>query len=85
MSSDPNEPCARDGCTFLPELVMIANMALPAVYCGPGCADFVWLERTLAGAPVTEDTFLAWVGMRKLRDALDARQEPAEIGPLVGS
>ncbi|MFB6828120.1 hypothetical protein [Streptomyces hydrogenans] len=58
-------------------------MALPAVYCGAGCADFVWLERTLARAPVTEDTFLAWAGMAKLRKALDARHEPADIGPLV--
>ncbi|MFE5908908.1 hypothetical protein ACFQ6B_07440 [Streptomyces wedmorensis] len=83
MPADPNEPCARDGCTFLPELVMIADTALPTVYCGAGCADYVWLERTLARAPITEDTPLAREGMRKLRDALDARREPADIGPLV--
>ncbi|MGW1928271.1 hypothetical protein [Streptomyces sp. NPDC001919] len=83
MPADPNEPCARDGCTFLPEHVMVANMALPAVYCGDACADFVWLERTLANAPLTEDTIPAWAQMRELREALDARREPAEVGPLV--
>ena len=65
-----------------PASTALESVTSPQV--GTHIADFVWLERTLAGAPVTGDTFLAWVGMGKQRDALDARQEPAEIGPLVG-
>ncbi|MEV7370361.1 hypothetical protein AB0O51_05685 [Streptomyces sp. NPDC090301] len=83
MPADPNEPCARDGCNFLPMLVPVRDWLLPAVHCSHACGDFVWLERTLAAAPVVDATPAAVEAMERLRQLLDARQEPTDVGPLV--
>ncbi|MFD3659232.1 hypothetical protein ACFWVF_01305 [Streptomyces sp. NPDC058659] len=64
-------------------LTMVGDVLLPTAHCSHTCADFLWLERTLATAPVTADTPVAKAGMEKLRAALDARREPTDIGPLV--
>ncbi|MEF9881572.1 hypothetical protein [Streptomyces sp. P9-A4] len=64
-------------------LTMVGDVGLPTVHCSHACADYTWLERTLATAPDTALTPMAEAGMEKLRDALDARREPTDIGPLV--
>lgn len=83
MPADPTEPCARHGCGFLPMLVPVRDWILPANHCSDACADYTWLERTLSTAPVTDATPDALVAMEELRQLLDARQEPNDMGPLV--
>ncbi|MYV64569.1 hypothetical protein GT043_01025 [Streptomyces sp. SID2131] len=56
---------------------------VPTNYCSDACADFVWLERTLATAPTTAETPKALEAMEGLRKLLDERQEPNDVGPLV--
>ncbi|ROQ27117.1 hypothetical protein EDD98_6774 [Streptomyces sp. PanSC19] len=83
MSADPNDACARDGCTFFPMLVPVGDWILPAAHCSHACADYVWLERTLAAAPRTNATPDALEAMEELRQLLDERQAPTDVGPLV--
>ncbi|MFE2012314.1 hypothetical protein [Streptomyces sp. NPDC059491] len=83
MPADPNEPCARDGCHFLPMSTMVGDVLMPTLHCSHACGDYVWLERTLATAPVTDATSVALTAMLWLREELDARRDPTDIGPLV--
>ncbi|MFF9849954.1 hypothetical protein [Streptomyces litmocidini] len=64
-------------------LVPVGDWILPAVHCSNACADFVWLERALAIAPATDAMPNALEAMEELRQLLDARQEPTDVGPLV--
>ncbi|MEU9704274.1 hypothetical protein [Streptomyces sp. NPDC047981] len=84
MTTALSDRCPRDGCDFLPILVLIDGSALPAVHCSDACADFTWLERALADAPSTSETAAALEGLAGLRRLLDLRQDPSDIGPLLG-
>jgi hypothetical protein len=65
-------------------LVMIDGSALPAVHCSDACADFDWIERALTAAPATPETAAALEGLEGLRRLLNSRQEPTDVGPLLG-
>ncbi|TXS47639.1 hypothetical protein [Streptomyces sp. OR43] len=75
--------CARDGCTFHVELVLVANMPLPTTHCGAACADFEWMRRGLEAMEQTPDVAGLRSDLRTVADVLDARTDPTEIGALI--
>jgi hypothetical protein len=77
--------CARDGCNFHVELVMIGDTPMPAVYCGDSCADFVWLRRALEGAAPTRETAGALQNLNALERLLNGRVDPFAVGGLLES
>ncbi|WP_394435760.1 hypothetical protein [Streptomyces sp. SGAir0957] len=77
--------CAREGCSFHVELVLVRDMALPAVYCGSACSDFVYLKSKLAMAPPTPETAEAYRAFDDAAEILNARTHPEEIGSLLGA
>ncbi|WP_327322262.1 hypothetical protein OG735_07030 [Streptomyces sp. NBC_01210] len=79
-----DDECEREGCSFFPELVLIGGAALPARYCGDACADFEWLRLTLADAEPSKEIADALQTLNGLRRLLDGRNEPSDIGPLLG-
>ncbi|MFF2993322.1 hypothetical protein ACFVTC_01910 [Streptomyces sp. NPDC057950] len=82
MTSTENV-CARDGCSFLPEIVMIGETPLPAVYCGDACADFEWLRRALNESTPSLGVAAALQDLNALERILNARSEPFSVGPLI--
>ncbi|WP_266550600.1 hypothetical protein [Streptomyces sp. NBC_01142] len=79
-----DDECEREGCPFFPELVLIAGVALPARYCGDACADFEWIRMTLAEAEASPEVADALQALGGLKRLLDGRNEPSDIGPLLG-
>ncbi|MFE6156258.1 hypothetical protein [Streptomyces sp. NPDC057889] len=77
--------CAREGCSFLPEIVLIGDAPLPAVYCGDACADFEWLRRALEMAAPSPSVAEALQDLNALERLLNGRVEPMSVGPLLGS
>lgn len=82
--NQPDYQCARDGCEFVAELVLIAGCALPTTYCGDGCRDYAWLARGLAGSPLSPEVAESIATLAALGRLLDGRRHPAEIGALLG-
>ncbi|MER7818449.1 hypothetical protein [Streptomyces sp. NPDC096153] len=82
--TNTDDQCARDGCTFHVELVPIGEGVLPGMFCGPACADFVWVERALTDAEPTPELATALEGLEGLRRLLNGRRHPSDIGPLPG-
>ncbi|MGW1270720.1 hypothetical protein [Streptomyces sp. NPDC002491] len=77
--------CARDGCTFLVELVMIGDVPLPTVYCGDACADFEWLRRALEECDPSSGVAASLQHLNALKRLLDGRVDPFAVGPLLRS
>ncbi|MFF9350524.1 hypothetical protein [Streptomyces sp. NPDC014734] len=84
MSNTREDVCARDGCWFRTELVLVANMPLPTAHCSDACRDFDWLRRGLDALDLTPDVAALYTNLRAVADALDARQDPTDVGPLPG-
>ncbi|MEV6537125.1 hypothetical protein AB0M86_47600 [Streptomyces sp. NPDC051639] len=76
--------CAREGCSFHAELVMIGETPLSAVYCGDACADFSWLRRALEASEPSTAVAECWQNLNALERILNARSEPFSVGPLIG-
>lgn len=77
--------CARDGCSFSAELVLINERPLSAVYCGEACADFAWLRRGLQSAEASPDIAACWQNLNALERLLNERGTPFEVGSLLGA
>ncbi|MCQ9134135.1 hypothetical protein [Streptomyces hilarionis] len=77
--------CARDGCTFHVELVMIGETPMPTVYCGDSCADFEWFRRAIENAAPSRDVAAALQHLNALERLLNERVQPFEVGPLLES
>ncbi|MFE2883176.1 hypothetical protein [Streptomyces sp. NPDC059272] len=77
--------CARDGCNFHVELVMVGDMPFPAVYCGDSCADAEWLRRALESAEPSADVAASWQHLNALQRLLNGRTSPLQVGPLLES
>ncbi|CAK7279911.1 hypothetical protein [Streptomyces misionensis] len=77
--------CARDGCSFHVELDVIGGTLFSTVYCGDACADYEWFRRTLENAEPSPGVEEAFTLLRELENVLNARVEPFEVGPLLGS
>lgn len=82
---DPENVCAREGCEFLQEMVLIGDTPLPAVYCGAGCSDFEWLRRGLETAAPSPSVAEALQYLNALERLLNGRVEPMDVGPILGS
>ena len=82
---DPENVCAREGCSFLPELVLIGDTPLPAVHCGAACADFEWIRRGLESAAPSPSVAEALQTLNALERLLNGRCEPFSVGPLLGA
>uniref|UniRef100_A0AAU2VZU0 Transposase n=1 Tax=Streptomyces sp. NBC_00008 TaxID=2903610 RepID=A0AAU2VZU0_9ACTN len=83
MSTTGDTICARDGCTWFVELVLVADMALPTTYCGDACADYEWLRRGLDAMEPAPDVVSLYANLRGIAAALNARTDPTEIGALI--
>lgn len=77
--------CARDGCNFHVELVMIGDTPMPTVYCGDSCADFMWLKRALEGMEASPELAASIQSLNALERLLNGRSDPLAVGPLLGS
>lgn len=77
--------CARDGCNFHVELVMIGDTPFPAVYCGDACADFEWLRRSLDGLEPSPELAASMQSLNALERLLNGRVDPFAVGPLLES
>lgn len=75
--------CARDGCNFHVELVMIGDTPFPAVYCGDACADAEWLRRALESSEPSPDVAASLQHLNALQRLLDGRTSPLQVGPLL--
>ncbi|MCX5498996.1 hypothetical protein OG887_06260 [Streptomyces sp. NBC_00053] len=83
MNTPESAVCARDGCTFHVELVLVADMTLLTTHCGAACADFEWMRRGLEAMEETLQVAELRGNLRSVADALDARTDPTEIGALI--
>jgi len=83
--SGTEDICARDGCSFFAELVLIGETAFPAVYCGDACADYMWLRRALEGMAPSSDVAGALQILNALERLLNGRVDPLQVGPLLGA
>ncbi|MFJ4787180.1 hypothetical protein [Streptomyces sp. NPDC088794] len=77
--------CARDGCNFHVELVMIGDTPMPAVHCGDACADFDWLRRALEGMEPSPELAASIQSLNALERLLNGRTDPFAVGPLLDS
>ncbi|MFI5995750.1 hypothetical protein ACIBAC_28355 [Streptomyces sp. NPDC051362] len=77
------DTCARDGCGFLPELVLLGETPLPAVYCGAACADVEWFRKALEDADPTPAVAESWQTLHAFERLLNTRSEPFSVGPLI--
>ncbi|MDT0470010.1 hypothetical protein [Streptomyces gibsoniae] len=83
--SNAENICARDGCGFHVELVMIGDTPLPAVYCGSACADYEWLRKSLASAEPSPEIAASFQHLSALERLLNGRTDSLQVGPLLGS
>ncbi|RRQ89704.1 hypothetical protein [Streptomyces griseofuscus] len=83
--SDAEDICARDGCNFHVEIDVISGTLFSTVYCGDACADYEWFRRTLESADLSPGIEEALRLLNELERVLNARSEPFEVGPLLGS
>lgn len=77
--------CARDGCSFHAEIVLVGETPLSAVYCGDACADFSWLRRGLESSEPSTAVAECWQNLNVLERLLNDRSTPFEVGPLLGA
>ncbi|OKJ42684.1 hypothetical protein [Streptomyces sp. CB01580] len=84
MKTTENTVCARDGCGFIVEPVLVADMPLPATHCGDACRDYEWLRQGLDALEPTPDVVELYGNLREVAEILNARTDPTEIGPLPG-
>lgn len=83
MRTTEENVCARDGCGWHVELVLVADMPLPTTFCGDACADFEWLRRGLEAMEQTPDVIRLYGNLRDVADVLSARTDPTQIGALI--
>lgn len=83
MNTTESAVCARDGCRFHVELVLVADMPLPATHCGAACADYEWLRRGLEEMDQTPDVDALYENLRGFADVLNERTEPLDIDYLL--
>ncbi|NEB32747.1 hypothetical protein G3I62_27255 [Streptomyces sp. SID14446] len=81
--TSPKDTCARDGCSFHPELILIGETPLPAVYCGDACADVEWFRKALEDSAPTPSVAESWQTLNALERLLNTRSEPFAVGPLI--
>ncbi|MEU5765042.1 hypothetical protein ABZ782_03850 [Streptomyces asoensis] len=77
--------CARDGCNFCVELLMVGDTPMPTVFCGDACADFEWLRRGLENAEPSRVVAAALQHLNALERLLNGRVDPFAVGPLLES
>lgn len=75
--------CAREGCNFHVELIMIRNVPMPSVYCGDACADFMWLKRGLDALEPSPDVAASYQTLNALERLLNGRSAAFEVGPIL--
>ncbi len=83
MNNPRDDICARDGCRFHVELVLIADMALPAECCGDACRDFEWLRRGVEAMEQTPRTLAMAANLREVGRMLDSRSDPTDVDRLL--
>ncbi|MEU0159866.1 hypothetical protein ABZ154_13725 [Streptomyces sp. NPDC006261] len=83
MSNTRDNICARDGCRFHVELVLVANMPLPTTHCGDACRDHDWLKRGLEAMDQTPRTLAMVANLREVGRMLSARQDPTDVDWLL--
>ncbi|MFE2019978.1 hypothetical protein ACFW9O_18275 [Streptomyces sp. NPDC059499] len=84
MNTPNSAVCARDGCGFYVELVLVDDMPLPTTHCSDACADFEFLRRSLEAMEPAPDVIALYGNLRGVADVLDARTDPTDVGPLLG-
>ncbi|MFB6696844.1 hypothetical protein [Streptomyces rubiginosohelvolus] len=83
MSNTRDHICERDGCRFHVELVLVADMPLPATHCGDACRDFDWLRRGLEAMEQPPRTLAMVANLREVGRMLDARSDPTDVDRLL--
>ncbi|MFJ9636206.1 hypothetical protein [Streptomyces sp. NPDC101178] len=83
MNHPRDDICERDGCRFHVELVLIADMALPAAMCGEACRDFEFLRRGLEASEQTPETLAMLGELREVGRMLDSRSDPTDVDRLL--
>ncbi|WP_329159095.1 hypothetical protein OHB49_08180 [Streptomyces sp. NBC_01717] len=84
MQTTTDDICARDGCRFHVEHVLIDNRLYPTTMCGDACRDFAWALEALRAAPDSPEKAEALADMSMYARILSERTEPMDIGALFG-